>query len=349
MKLEFSINELEAVIQPLSVEGATEVKISSIASIDQAKEGDLAFLSNPKYASKVASSEASLILVPEGFDGKPNAGQVYFRVKDPSMTLAKICSVLEEKLFARPKAGVHPSAVVDPSAQVDESATVGPLCVVGAGSIIGKDVVLCANVYIGAQCVVGDGTYLMAQVRVMDYCEIGKRVRIHSGTVIGSDGFGYYFDKGVHNKIPQIGKVVIDDFVEIGANTTIDRARFSETRIGEGTKIDNLVQIAHNVVVGKHCIILSQAGIAGSCTLEDYAVIGGQVGVADHIKIGSGARIGSQSGINHDLKPGERVRGSPAYSYMHAQRVEVLQRRLPDFFKRLKHVEEELALLKVES
>lgn len=345
MTINYSQKELEAIIEPLSIEGETKAFITSVASLDKAQKGDLAFLSNLKYKDLVPNSKASMILIGKDYPDHPGPDQVYFRVDNPSHALAKLCIAIERKLWPKPIPGIHPSAVIDSTAQIDPEASIGPLCTISGGARISKDVVLGAGVHIGKDVIVGEGSILMPQVRVLDYCIIGKRVRLHSGTVIGSDGFGYYFDGGKHLKIPQVGNVVIEDDVEIGSNTTIDRARFSQTRIGSGTKIDNLVQIAHNVEIGKHCIIVAQAGIAGSTVLEDYVVLGGQVGIADHIKIGQGTKIGSQSGINHDLEPGSNVRGSPAFSYMLAQRVEVLKRRLPELFKRVGVLEETIQLL----
>lgn len=345
MQICYTQKELEAILEPLSIEGETQSSITSVAALDKAQKGDLAFLSNLKYKDLVPTSKASILLIAKDYEGHPTGDQVYFRVENPSHALAKLCIAIESKLWPKSKPGIHPSAVVDAEAQIDSEASVGPLCTIGAGARIGKDVVLGAGVHIGTGVVIGEGSVLMPQVRVLDYCTIGKRVRLHSGVVIGSDGFGYYFDGGQHRKIPQVGGVVIEDDVEIGSNTTIDRARFSQTRIGLGTKIDNLVQIGHNVEIGKHCIIVAQAGIAGSTVLEDYVVIGGQVGIVDHVRIGQGTKIGSQSGINHNLEPGSNVRGAPAYSYMFAQRLEILKKRLPELFQRVKSLEETIQLL----
>ncbi|PWU05554.1 MAG: UDP-3-O-(3-hydroxymyristoyl)glucosamine N-acyltransferase [Verrucomicrobia bacterium] len=344
-QIRYTQKELEAILEPLSIEGKTESTITSVAALDKAQKGDLAFLSNLKYKDLVPSSRASIILIAQDYEGKPSEDQVYFRVENPSHALAKLCMTIEGKLWPKPIPGIHPTAVIEPTAEVDPEAHIGPLCVIGAGAKIKKNVALGAGVFIGVGVSIDEGSILMPQVRVLDYCQIGKRVRLHSGVVIGSDGFGYYFDGVGHRKIPQVGGVVIEDDVEIGANTTIDRARFSQTRIGAGTKIDNLVQIGHNVEIGKHCIIVAQTGIAGSSVLEDYVVVGGQVGIADHVRIGQGTKIGSQSGINHNLEAGSNVRGSPAYSYMSAQRVEILKKRLPELFARVSSLEKTIELL----
>ena len=175
----------------------------------------------------------------------------------------------------------------------------------------------------------------MPHVTIAAECVVKNRVRLHAGVVVGSDGFGYEFVQGRHEKVPQVGRVVIDDDVEIGANATIDRARFSETVVGEGTKIDNLVQIAHNVVIGKHCLICSQVGISGSTTIEDYVVLGGQAGLAGHLTVGKGSKVDGQSGVNSDLPPGSFVKGTPCLPYTLEQRINVLRKRLPDLFRRV--------------
>jgi UDP-3-O-[3-hydroxymyristoyl] glucosamine N-acyltransferase len=327
------------------VEGSAAQPVSGIAALKQAKGGDLAFLGNLKYKADVADSHASVILLPEDFEGQPAAGQAFIRLPKPSLALARICREIERFLWPQPAPGIHASAVVQPGAQVDASAHVGPLCVVEAGAHVGAGTVLQAQVYIGRDARVGPDCWLMPQVTVLEYCVLGRRVRLHAGVVIGSDGFGYDTNKGIHEKIPQIGRVIIEDDVEIGANTTVDRARFNETRIGEGTKLDNLVQIAHNVIIGKHCLIAAQVGVSGSTSLDDYVVIGGQAGVAGHLHIGAQTMIGGQSGVTHDLDPKSYVRDSPAMPYMIAQKVHVLKSRLPDLFKRVATLEETIAQL----
>jgi len=327
------------------VEGAAAQPISGIAALKQAKAGDLAFLGNLKYKADVAASHAGVVLLPDDYVGQPAVGQAFIRLPKPSLALARICREIERLLWPKPAPGIHASAVIHPGAQVDASAHVGPLCVVESGASVGAGAVLQAQVYLGRDSQVGPDCWLMPQVSVLEYCTLGRRVRLHAGVVIGSDGFGYDTNKGIHEKIPQIGRVVIEDDVEIGASTTVDRARFNETRIGEGTKLDNLVQVAHNVIIGKHCLIAAQVGISGSTTLGDYIVIGGQAGVAGHLHIGTQSMIGGQSGVIHDLEPKSYVRDSPAMPYMIAQKVHVLKYRLPDLFKRVASLEETIAQL----
>lgn len=339
MRFAFSLLELTELLHVQSVLGSSEASITGIASLKDAKKGDISFLANKKYIAMVPDSEATAILLPLDYVGEPRSDQVYLKVNHPSEALGVLCDLLSKQLFPKPKGGIHPTAVIDPSAQIDVTATIGPLCVIGAGAVIDADVVLVAQVYIGQNVKIGRDSYIMPHVTLLDYVILGERVRIHSGSVVGSDGFGYTTVKGQHIKEAQIGTVEIQDDVEIGSNTSIDRARFSKTIIGKGTKIDNLVQIAHNVVVGDHSIIVAQAGIAGSTTLGQYVILGGQAGLVGHITIGEGSMIGGQSGVNHDLPPKSYVRGSPALPFQKAMRVEVLQRQLPELFKRVHTLE----------
>lgn len=322
------------------IEGTGSGVICGIAALSEAEEGDLSFLGNPKYRSQVADSRASLILLPLDYEGSPKEGQVYVRVANPSLALARFCRIIEARLWPKPAPGIHPSAVVAGSARIDPSAFIGPFCFVGENVTIGAGVVVLDNVTIASHVTVGDGTFISSGVRLLDYTMIGKRVRIQSGAVIGSDGFGYEPGPGGLERIPQIGRVVVGDDVDVGANSTIDRARFGETRIGNGTKIDNLVQIGHNVRIGANCVIVAQAGISGSTIVEDQVMVGGQVGIVGHLRIGAGARIGAQSGVNRSLEAGAYVRGSPAEPFLLAQRMHTLSRKLPELFKRVANLEQ---------
>jgi UDP-3-O-[3-hydroxymyristoyl] glucosamine N-acyltransferase len=245
-------------------------------------------------------------------------------------------------LWPKPTPGIHPSAIIAPDVQIPATATIGPLCVIESGVVIGERTHLQAQAFIGRKTRIGADCWIKSGVKIATECALGNRVLVHDGAVIGADGFGYDFVAGRHQKVPQVGRVVIHDDVEIGANTTIDRARFSETIIGEGTKIDNLVQIGHNVVVGKHCLICAQVGTSGSCTIEDYVVIGGQAGIAGHLTIGRGCKVDGQTGVNSSLEPGSSVKGSPCLPYSLEQRVNVLRKRIPELFKRVDALEEKL-------
>lgn len=346
MTLAFSAAELVTLLAPRATRGATVATIRNIAALKDAECGDLSFLGNPKYKAEVAATRASVVLLPADFEGEPPAGQLWLLVENPSAALANLCARLETALWPRPAAGIHPSAVVDPSAQIDPTATVGPLCVIEAGAVVGPRSVLHAQVFLGRHARVGADCWFMAGVHLATETIVGDRVKLHAGVVLGSDGFGYESSTGKHLKIPQVGQVVIADDVEIGANTTIDRARFSRTSVGQGTKIDNLVMIGHNVVVGRHCIICAQVGISGSTTLEDYVVLGGQAGVAGHLTIGKGAKADGQTGINTTLAPGTFWKGSPCLPYQLEQRINVLRPRLPELFRKVDSLVSELAELK---
>jgi len=287
----------------------------------------------------VGASTATALLLPLDYTGEPRPGQVFLFVENPSVALAKVCARIEAALWPKPAPGVHRSAVVASTARVDATAHVGPLCVVEDDAVVGPGSVLQASVFVGRGARVGEGCYLMPGVVLGASCSLGQRVRLQPGVVIGSDGFGYEFVNGRHEKIPQIGVVVIGDDVEIGANSTLDRARFSRTVVGEGTKIDNMVQIAHNVIIGKHCILCAQVGISGSTTLEDYVILGGQAGVGGHITLGQGTKAGGQTGIAYDTPPGSYLNGTPAIPYLLERRLQVLHQRLPDLFKRVEALE----------
>jgi UDP-3-O-[3-hydroxymyristoyl] glucosamine N-acyltransferase len=346
MQVFFTPAELLAIVQPLTTRGATHETIRGLAALETAETGDLTFLGNVKYKSQVASTRASVVLVPADYDGLPSPHQLFLVVEKPSVALARVCAKIEQLLWPKPFPGVHVSASIAPGAKVAASATVGPLCVVEEGAVIGERTYLQAQVFVGRNAVIGDDCWLMPGVVLATDCELRHRVRLQPGVVIGSDGFGYEFTAGRHEKIPQVGSVLIHDDVEIGANSTLDRARFSRTVVGEGTKIDNLVQVAHNVVIGRHCIICAQAGISGSTTVEDYVVVGGQAGLAGHLTVGQGSKIDGQTGVNSDLEAKSFVKGSPCLPYQLEQRINVLRRRLPDLFKRVDALEAALSDLK---
>lgn len=342
MQVSFSPADLIALAQPRKIIGSTTDSIHGIAALDAASPGDLTFLGNAKYRSEVPASRGSVFLLPEEYEGEPGANQLFLLVDNPSAVLSRFCAQLERLLWPKPVPGVHPSASVSPSAKVATTAAIGPLCVVEDGAIIGERSHLQAQVFVGRNARVGDDCWLMPGVAFEAECVAGNRVRLHPGVVVGADGFGYEFVAGHHEKVPQVGIVLLEDDVEIGANSTIDRARFSRTVVGEGTKIDNLVQIGHNVVIGKHCLLCSQVGISGSTTLGDYVVLGGQVGVAGHITVAKGVKAGGQAGINSDVAAGSFINGTPAIPYMLERRIAVLQHRLPQLFKRVDALEAQL-------
>jgi len=331
---------LEQFGSDVTAQGETSETVRGIAALERAQPGDLSFLGNKKYAGLVAQTQASVVLVPEDFPGEPPQNQLWLRCKSPSLALAKLCAHIEAQMFPPQPAEIHPSAVVDASAEIGEGVRIGPCAVIEAGVKIGARTVVGAQAFIGRQAVVGEDCYFHPRVTVAGHCQVGNRVRLQSGCIIGGEGFGYETVDGVHQRIPQVGIVILEDDVEVGANSTIDRARFEATRIGAGTKIDNLVMIAHNVETGKGCIMVSQSGISGSTRLGNYVVVGGQVGLVGHIKVGDKVMIGAQSGVNHDIPEEGYVRGSPARPYMQQQRIEVCIKKLPELFKRFARVEE---------
>jgi len=339
MQVAFSAAEITAITGARSQRGNTGELIRGIASLGEAAPGDLAFLGNARYKGDVAGSRASVILLPADFSGEPAPGQLYLLVDNPSVALARVCARLEQQLWPKLAPGVHASAVVAAGAQVAASATVGPLCTVEPGATIGERVHLHAQVYVGRQAAIGADSWLMPGVVVAPECVVGQRVRLQPGVVVGSDGFGYEFVQGRHEKVPQVGIVVIGDDVEIGANSTLDRARFGRTVVGEGTKIDNLVQIAHNVRIGRHCLLVAQVGISGSTTLGDYVVLAGQAGVAGHLTLGMGAKVGGGAAVTADVPAGTFVNGNPAIPYMLERRIAILRQRLPELFRRVDALE----------
>lgn len=349
MRVAFSLSDLLAIVGPAQMRGATDLTVTGLASLETAAAGDLSFLGNPRYKTQVAESQASVILLPADYVGEPKVGQAFVLVANPSVALAAVCARIEQRLWPRPEPGIHPSAIVANDAVVAPSATIGPLCVVESGAHIGERVHLQAQVFVGRGVRIGEDCWLQPGVQVSAECTLQARVRLQPGVVVGSDGFGYEFVRGRHEKVPQVGGVIIESDVEIGANSTIDRARFSQTVIGEGTKIDNLVQVAHNVIVGKHCILCAQVGIAGSTTLGDYVVLGGQAGVSGHVKIGRGVKAGGRAGLTTDTEAGAFVSGLPALPHMLEQRLTVLRKRLPELFRRFEALEVAVAELKKSS
>ncbi len=342
MQVSFSAAEITAITAARAQRGGTSETIRGIAALTDAAPGDLSFLGNAKYKAEVALSRASIVLLPADFAGEPDPGQLYLLVDNPSVALARVCARLEQRLWPTPAPGIHASAVIGDGVRIARTATVGPLCVVEAGAEIGERVHLQTHVFVGRHAVIGEDSWLMPGAIVMAECKLGRRVRLHPGVVIGSDGFGYELVQGRHEKVPQIGLVLLGDDVEIGANTTLDRARFGCTVVGEGTKIDNLVQIGHNVRVGRHCILCAQVGISGSTVLGDYVVLGGKAGLAGHIKLGKGSKVGGGAAVTADVPAGGFVNGSPAIPYLLERRIAVLRQRLPDLFRRVDSLEVQL-------
>lgn len=323
-----------------SLEGEGDIEITAVAGLGEGSEGDLSFLSNPKYAAQVTSTKASAVIVPVDWD-RP-AGCALIRVENSDEAFALAAEFFYETPPKQAE-GVHPSAVVAESARLGEGVAVGANCTIEEGVVIGAHTVISPNCHIGFKTVVGADSFFYPLVSVREFTEIGDRVIIHNGTVIGSDGFGYAVQQdGSRNKIPQIGKVVIEDDVEIGANVAIDRARFGKTRIGRGTKIDNLVQVAHNVVIGEHSVLCGQSGISGSTTVGSRVILAGQSGLAGHLAVGDGAIIGAQAGVMKDVPQKDFVIGSPAMTHLQTKKMIANIITLPKLKDKVKELEEKV-------
>jgi UDP-3-O-[3-hydroxymyristoyl] glucosamine N-acyltransferase len=318
------------------VRGDGSTLLKHFAQVDTAQPGDLTFAENADFFARAEQSAASAIIV----DGPFNSSRkVLIQVPNARIAFAKVLALF----FPEPTAaaGIHPTAIIAGSAKVDPTAHVGPYCVVGENARIGTRSVLQGGNHVGPDCELGEEVNLFPNVTVYARTRIGNRVRIHAGTVIGSDGYGYVLDAGRHRKVPQIGNVIIGDDVEIGANVTVDRGALGSTVIGKGTKIDNLVQIAHNVVVGDHCLVVAQVGIAGSSKLGNYVVLAGQVGIAGHLNIGSQVTVGAQAGVMNDIPSGQTWLGSPAQPDRLTKRQMIAIQHLPDLLRRVSALEKQ--------
>ena len=300
--------------------GDANAVVDAIAPLDRAGARDLSFLATERYASQFAESKVGVVLIAPALANTEGPARTRIVVAKPHEALLKVLP----KLYRQPTAvpGVHPTAQIGRGARIGSGVSIGPGSVVGEGSAIGEGTIVGANVVIGAGVEVGVHCNLFPNVVLYAGSRLGDRVAIHSGAVIGSDGFGYVYRDNAHQKIPHVGRCIIENDVEIGANTTIDRGSISDTVVGAGTKIDNLVQVAHNVRIGRLCLIVAQAGIAGSAILEDGVVIGGQAGLGGHITIGKGARIAAQGGVFGDIPAGETWSGYPARPHKEALRAQ---------------------------
>lgn len=339
-KKQMSLQEIADLVEGRLV-GDGSIIITGVAGVEDASEGDIVFVETAKFYERALKSPASALIVSESV--MPN-GRACIVTKDPRLAFVK---VLEKFASPRPhKPGVHPTAVIASSAKLAEGVSVGPYAVVEEEASIGRDTVVGAFCFIGPRVAVAEECVLHSMVCLHEGTTVERCCQIHPGTVVGADGFGYVWDNGHHRKIPQTGSVRICEGVEIGANVCIDRATFGATRIGAGSKIDNQVQIAHNVIIGRNCIICAQTGISGSTTIGDGVVLGGQVGVGDHIAIGDGVTVGAQGGVISDLAPGAVVSGYPAGPHREKMKVEAAIRRVPDLLKRVRELEKELEELR---
>ena len=319
--------------------GRAELPLSGVAPLDEAGPEHLSFLANPRYAGRLKASRAGAVIVS---DASIAPDKVQLVCADPYLALRGALLAFH-RLVPAIEAGISPHAHVDPSAVVDPTAEIQSGAVVCANAKVGPGASVGAGSYVGKGCEIGEACYLYPRVTLYADVRLGRRVIVHSGAVLGADGFGFARSPEGALKIPQVGGVVICDDVEIGANTTIDRATLGDTKVGRGTKIDNLVMIAHNVEIGEHCLIVAQVGIAGSTKVGNGVIIAGQAGLVGHIEIGDGVTIGAQSGIPGDLEAGKLDLGSPARELGQAKRILAYSARLPEWARRLKALEDAVA------
>jgi UDP-3-O-[3-hydroxymyristoyl] glucosamine N-acyltransferase len=323
------------------LEGDGEIDITRVASIDNAEPGDLTFLANSKYAAELASTRASAVIV--GPDDRGSAAAL-LRTSNPYLAFARAVGLLNPT--PRPTPGVHPTAIVAPDAVLEADLTIGPYVVIGAGARIGARTAIAPHAVIGAGAVLGPDCLVHARVSIRERVQIGARCVIQDGAVVGSDGFGFaHREDGSHEKIPQVAAVVIEDDVEIGANTTIDRPAIGETRVKAGTKIDNLVQIAHGVSVGKNALLAAQVGVAGSTVIGDSVMFGGQVGVTGHVTVGDRVRASAKTGVTGNVPADTFITGYPHLENLEWRKAYAVVRRLPELRKQLLDLERRLAAL----
>ncbi|MEW6601630.1 MAG: UDP-3-O-(3-hydroxymyristoyl)glucosamine N-acyltransferase [Nitrospirota bacterium] len=331
------LRELAAIIGG-SIVGDPEVEITGAAGIGDAKEGEITFLQDVHNIPEVT---ASALIVKEEIKGLKTSLLI---AGSPQFAFARALEVF----YVKPPAysGISDRAVIGSNVKMGDNVSVCANAYVSDNVELGSGVTISQGVFLGEGAVIGDDSFIHPNVTVREKVKIGMRVKVHSGSVIGSDGFGYVFEKGGHYKIPQVGGVIIEDDVEIGANVCIDRGTVSNTFIGAGTKIDNLVQIAHNVKIGRNCIIIAQVGISGSAEIADGAVIAGQAGIRDHVKIGAGAIVAAQAGVAGDLPGGQVFSGTPAIPHVKSLRAQSVYSKLPEYSKRIREIEKKLGIFK---
>lgn len=317
--------------------GDPHVVLTGFAPADTAQPGDLTFAENAEFLARATAGAASAILTSLEIEST----KTRIRVRNARLACARVLPLFfPEPTFAP---GLHPTAVVDSAARIAPTAHVGPHCVIGPDVQIGAGTVIEAGTVVGAASRIGDDSRLFPNVILYPRTQVGNRVRIHAGAVIGADGYAYVFEGGAHQKVPQVGHVILHDDVEVGANVTIDRGALGATIVGRGSKLDNLVHLGHNVVVGEHCLLVAQVGIAGSTQVGNYVTLAGQVGIADHLRIGDRVVVGAQSGVMHSIPDGEKWLGAPARSAAQMKRQFVALAQLPGLLKRLAELERRVA------
>ena len=321
------------------IEGDGSVCVTGLSGIKEALPGHITFVANKKYQSLIDSTNATVIIVPT--EMAVSRGKVIIRHSDPSLAFAQLMEILGPEPVSY-KSGIHPTAVIGENVSIGKDVCLQAYVVISDETVIGDNVVVGAGSFIGEKTFIDNDTLIYPKVVIRERIKIGQRCIIHSGSVIGSDGFGFAAVRGIHKKIPQIGTVEIEDDVEIGANVTIDRARFDKTWIKRGTKIDNLVQIAHNVIIGEDSIIVAQTGISGSTTIGKNVILAGQTGIVGHISIGDNAIVGAQAGVTKDVPSETIVSGYPAMPHVKAKRIQALINRLPKLYQKMAEIEKKL-------
>lgn len=331
--MELKLKEIAKIVEG-KIEGNENILIKGVAGLLEAKKEEISFLSDTKYLPQLKKTKAGAVIVPENVS---LAGKNLVKVKNSYFAFLKILRLVEEEKKYRPK-GIHPTTVIGERVSLGENVAIGAYSVIGEGVTIGDGTVIHSHCYLGRGSKIGKNSLIYPRVCILERISIGERTIIHSGTVIGSDGFGFLTLRKKHRKIPQVGTVEIGDDVEIGANCTIDRATVDKTKIGRGTKIDNLVQIGHNVGIGENCIIAAQVGIAGSTKIGNNVVFGGQAGVTDHISIGDNVRVAGRAGVTTSIPAGVTVSGFPAGEHRKMLKIQALVEKLPKFYADLKNL-----------
>jgi UDP-3-O-[3-hydroxymyristoyl] glucosamine N-acyltransferase len=343
MQLSFSAKQIAEVLQG-EIVGNPTVEVNDFSKIEEGKPGTLTFLSNPKYEQYIYTTHASIVLVNADFAPAKPVNATLIKVFNAYASLAILLNMVNS---AKPqKTGIEEPSHIASTAKTGTDIYVGAFAYLGENCIIGDNVKLYPQVYVGDRVEIGDGTVIYPGVKIYEGCKIGKNCVIHSGAVIGSDGFGFAPEGEVYKKIPQLGIVVIEDDVEIGANTTIDRAVMDETRICRGVKLDNLIQVAHNVQIGENTVMASQSGISGSTKVGKHCMVGGQVGLGGHISIGDNSNIGAQSGIISNTAAGSNIIGSPAIPVKNFFRSSAVFAKLPDVYRQINQLQKEIDQLK---
>lgn len=343
--MEFSAQEIANVLSGV-VEGNPDVRVSNFSKIEEGLPGTLSFLANPKYEHYIYETEASIVLVNKGFNPAKKVKATLIKVENAYASLAILMSLVEKA--KENKTGIASTAVISATAVVEEGCYIGDFAFIGDNARIGKGCKIYPYVYVGDRVTIGDETTIYPHVTVYNDCHIGKRCIFHAGSVIGADGFGFAPEGESYKKIPQLGNVTIEDDVEVGANTTIDRAVMGSTVIRQGVKLDNLVQIGHNVEVGANTVMAAQVGIAGSVKVGKHCMLGGQAGLAGHIKIADNVSIGAQSGVISDIKEGRTLLGAPAIDSKQFFRSSAVFGKLPDIYRTIGELQREIELLKQE-